>query len=150
MGWLTAVERRELKIQAGRFGKCGKMIIKPYSIPEEMKAAFLKVYLKFVKISICGCWEWQGRIHNGYPCFPEPGGNTKWAHRVSYALFNGPIKAQRHIDHKCRNRICVRPDHLIQTTPIENYQAIQRRKLRDIKKAQEAAGQLTIFNYMEK
>ena len=143
--WLTAQQRKEQKIQAGHFGKCGKMVIKPYSIPEEKRDAHLKVFLKFVRVSICGCWEWAGRFHNGYPCCPTPGGNTRWAHRVSYALFNGPIKAQRHVDHGCRNRKCVRPDHLEQMPPIENYLAIQRRKLRDIKKMREAAGQLTIF-----
>ena len=34
--WLTSVERREQKICAGTFGKCGKMIIKSYSIPTEV------------------------------------------------------------------------------------------------------------------
>ncbi len=148
MPWLTALEQREHKIVAGRFGKSGKMIIKPYSIPADTRSAHLKVLMKFIKISICGCWEWKGRIHNGYPCCPTPGGSTKWAHRVSYAVFNGPIAEQMHIDHKCRNRICVRPDHLLQKTPIENYQAIQRRRLRDIKKLQEKAGQQTIFSIL--
>ena len=143
--WLTAIQRKEQKIQAGNFGYCGKMIIKPYNIPSELREAHLRMFFNFVKVSICGCWEWQGRIHNGYPCCPTPGGNTKWAHRVSYALFNGPINEQRHVDHKCRNRICVRPDHLIQMTPIENYEAIHRRKRRDIKREQELKGQLTIF-----
>jgi len=148
MSWLTATQRREQKIAAGRFGKCGKMVIKPYSIPEEKRSQFIKTFFRFVQISICGCWEWQGRIHNGYPCVPTPGGSTKWAHRVSYALFNGPIEAQKHIDHKCRNRICVNPAHLQQVTPTENYLAIQRRKLRDIKKAREEAGQQTIFSVL--
>ena len=135
-------------IKAGKFGKSGKMVIKPYAIPEESRKAHLKIFFKFVRITICGCWEWQGRIHNGYPCCPTPGGSTKWAHRVSYALFNGPIEEQMHIDHKCRNRICVNPAHLLQKTQIENYEAISRRKLRDYRKAKEAAGQQTIWKYL--
>ena len=130
---------------AGKFGKSGKMIIKPYSIAEEDREAHLKIFLQYVVLSICGCWEWVGRIHNGYACCPTPKGGTKWAHRVSYALFNGPIEEQRHIDHKCRNRTCVNPAHLKQVHPFENYQAIQKRKNKDIRKAREKAGQLTLW-----
>jgi len=132
-------------IHAGKFGYSGKMIIKPYSIPEEDRPKYLVVFRKLVRVSICGCWEWQGRIHNGYACFPAPGGNTKWAHRVSYALFNGAIAEQMHIDHQCRNRKCVNPAHLKQMTPTENYDAIYRRKRRDEYAALEAAGQLRLF-----
>lgn len=146
--WLTAVERKEQKICAGKFGYSGKMIIKPYSIPPERRDSILKVFTSLVRISICGCWEWQGRIHNDYPCCPIPGGSTRWAHRVSYALFNGPIAEQMHVDHKCRNRKCVRPDHLEQMPPIENYKAIQRRRLRDIKRAREEAGQMNILSLL--
>ena len=140
---ITGQKIREIK--AGRFGKCGKMVIKPYSIPPEKREAHLRVFFRFVTISIEGCWTWQGRTHNGYASCPTPGGNTKWAHRVSYALFNGPIKEGMHIDHRCRNRKCVNPAHLVQVTPIENYQAIQRRKLRDEKRIKEENGQLTLF-----
>lgn len=146
MPWLTAQQRQQQTIAAGHFGRCGKMVIKPYSIPEELRQKILSTFLKYVTISICGCWEWKGRIYNGYPCCETPEG-TKWAHRVSYALFNGPIAPGMHIDHDCQNRICVRPDHLNQMTPIENYLMIQIRKLRKIKKAREAAGQKTILDW---
>jgi len=145
MPWLTAVQRQEEGIAAGKFGRCGKMVIKPYEIKDEHRERILQEFLMNIRLSICGCWEWQGRIHNGYACCYTPEG-TKWGHRVSYALFNGPIKEQMHIDHKCRNTTCVNPGHLIQVTPVENYLAIQRRRLRDIKRIQEERGQLTIFN----
>lgn len=123
------------------------MVIKPYEIPEEDKEKFLKVFRSLVIIDICGCWEWKGRTHNGYGCFPEPGGNTKWAHRVSYALFVGPISGGMHIDHTCRNRKCVRPDHLQQVTPTENYLAIYERKRKDVKELLESRGQLSIYDF---
>ena len=131
--------------KSGKFGKSGKMVIKPYSIPESERAKHLKVFFRFVTPSICGCWFWQGRIHNGYGCCATPGGNTKWAHRVSYALFNGAIKEGMHIDHDCRNPTCVNPAHLFQKTPTENYKAIYSRRWKDHRRLMEEKGQLTLW-----
>ena len=109
-----------------KFGE--KMVIEPFSIPEYMKESWLKSFYRWANISILGCWDWTGRIHNGYPCIWATGWNsTLWAHRVSYALFIGPIEEGMHIDHKCRNPICVRPSHLEQVTPSENYLRIYQR-----------------------
>lgn len=110
------------------FGDVGKMVIKPFSIPEDIKPKVLKSYLKFVDVTIDGCWEWKGRIHNGYPSGHFSGiKSSQWAHRVSYALFNGPIEGGNHVDHTCNNPICVRPDHLEQKTPTANYKEIGKR-----------------------
>lgn len=144
---LKPIPKPDGRIYSGKFGRCGKMVIKPYSIPDEYKDIQLKLFLRHVHISICDCWEWIGRIHNGYGvCYTTPKyDGSRWAHRVSYALFNGPIKKQMHIDHKCRNRACVNPTHLKQVTPQENFLAIQRRRLRDEKKLKEDNGQLTLW-----
>jgi len=104
--------------------------------------------MKHVKKSKDGCWEWQARIHNGYGVFSHVNGCSRWAHRVSYALFISPIKEGMHIDHKCRNRICVNPNHLKQVTPYENYKAIKRRKLREEKRLKEKMGQMTIWKFL--
>jgi len=143
---LTIIIKPKQGQKAGKFGYSGKMIINPFSIPKELNNEYKKIFLKFVKISICGCWEWLGRTHNGYPCCLTPGGSTKWAHRISYALFNGPIEKQMHIDHKCRNPLCVNPSHLQQLTPTQNYRLIQIRKLQDNKKLMEENGQMTLWN----
>jgi hypothetical protein len=47
-------------------------------------------------------------------------GKTVSAHRVAYELFVGPIPAGMQIDHLCRNRLCVRPEHLQLATVREN------------------------------
>lgn len=60
-----------------------------------------------------GCWVWTGYVDKktGYARFNYPG-RSILAHRTSYELFKGPIPDGLHIDHLCRNRRCVNPDHL--------------------------------------
>lgn len=55
-----------------------------------------------------GCWTWLG-AHNakGYAIYGRGG-----AHRVAYRLAKGPIPDGTEIDHLCRKRGCVNPDHL--------------------------------------
>jgi hypothetical protein len=71
-----------------------------------------------------GCWEWTGGVQSsGYGTFNVPetaGGGSRLAHRFSYELHVGPIPAGLEIDHLCRNRRCVRPDHLDAVTHREN------------------------------
>src|SRR5690554_7064866 len=45
---------------------------------------------------------------------------TLYGHRVMYESFVGPIPEGLHLDHLCRNRACVRPDHLEPVTNKEN------------------------------
>ena len=62
------------------------------------------------------CWIWTGRIeqhprHGGYGRFDYD--NRGWlAHRFAYEHAVGPIPDGCELDHKCRTRACVRPDHL--------------------------------------
>lgn len=58
------------------------------------------------------CWEWTGSVNwAGY-------GRTRRfnklcsAHRVAWEILIGPIPKGLVIDHLCRNRKCVNPDHL--------------------------------------
>lgn len=66
-----------------------------------------------------GCWEWLKPDANGYGKFRYQGG-PRWAHRVSYELFLGPIPAGLTLDHLCRNPRCINPDHLDPVTHREN------------------------------
>lgn len=66
------------------------------------------------------CWEWLLRPgKEGYAEFWHKGVSRK-AHRVSFELSNGPIPPGKVIDHKCRNKLCVNPDHLHAVTHKEN------------------------------
>lgn len=62
-----------------------------------------------------GHWLWTGSItKNGYGKIGEGGKRTGWllAHRVSWEIYRGPIPEGLTIDHLCRVRHCVNPDHL--------------------------------------
>jgi hypothetical protein len=59
------------------------------------------------------CWEWTTE---GYGHFWLNRRCLK-AHRVSYELFVEPIPEGFEIEHLCRNRACVRPDHLEAVPP---------------------------------
>lgn len=66
------------------------------------------------------CWQWTAYVHpEGYGRF-RVGQRVLQAHRWSYEYLVGPIPEGLEIDHLCRNRACVRPDHLEPVTTEEN------------------------------
>lgn len=69
------------------------------------------------------CWLWLGAQNGkGYGRFTLSGRNgwKRSAHRYAYELLVGPIAAGLDLDHLCRNRLCVNPEHLEPVTRREN------------------------------
>lgn len=69
------------------------------------------------------CWEWTASIVNGYGKFgrdPEHGYVVVGAHRWAWEHLVGPVPVGLDLDHLCRNRRCVNPDHLEPVTRGEN------------------------------
>ena len=76
-------------------------------------------------IPMTECWTWLGAKVGTRRASDEYGsvwfyGKTRKAHRVSYELSFDAIPEGMHIDHVCRNTLCVNPDHLCVVTPLEN------------------------------
>ena len=75
-----------------------------------------------------GCWIWNG--------YKLPGGYGRWtfrgkvhlAHRVTYFLIKGSWPKQT-LDHKCRNRACINPDHMDDVSQAINIRRGKKTKL---------------------
>ena len=70
-----------------------------------------------------GCWLWTASVTaDGYGHMGTTAGKVSSAHRISYQLYRGPIPPGETIDHLCRVRCCVNPDHLEVVSRRENIQ----------------------------
>jgi hypothetical protein len=67
------------------------------------------------------CWVWHGKKNKGgYGTLWRGTGRSALAHRASYEHFVGKIPDGKHMDHLCRRRDCVSPEHLEPVTNREN------------------------------
>lgn len=68
--------------------------------------------------SVTGCWEWLNYLgSDGYGQFSDKY-KTLVAHRFSYERLVGPIPEGLTLDHLCKNKKCVNPEHL---EPVTRY-----------------------------
>ena len=74
------------------------------------------------------CWVWLGSTANGYPRVTRDG-RTVGAHRLVYEETHGPIPDGLQLDHLCRVKLCVNPDHVEPVTCAENIHRGRATKL---------------------
>ena len=74
-----------------------------------------------------GCWQWTGSTSRlGYGNFWVEGKCEK-AHRAAYMHWVGPIPDGMIVRHKCDNRGCVNPEHLLIGTQQDNMNDMKAR-----------------------
>lgn len=77
------------------------------------------------------CWDWNGSVAgNRYGTISIQGKNYL-AHRVSYKIHKGQPDISLVIDHICRNRRCVNPEHLREVNHKTN--ALENSKKADLR-----------------
>ena len=59
-----------------------------------------------------GCWLWSAAVNQAGYAWYNVSGDPDRGHRVSYEALVGAIPDGLEIDHLCRVRCCVNPDHL--------------------------------------
>ena len=74
------------------------------------------------------CWLWTGaKTTAGYGSLGMGNRRTGYAHRYAYSILVGPVPDGLELDHLCRVRHCVRPDHLEPVTGFENKRRAHQR-----------------------
>lgn len=73
-----------------------------------------------LKIDKRGCWIWYGQKNeSGYGVYRRKG-----AHRAVYEEFIGTIPLGLELDHLCKQKNCVNPNHLEPVTRAENMSRV--------------------------
>lgn len=80
----------------------------------------MKKIVRSLSFTESGCWIWCGSLGRGGYGKVGHYGKTLLAHRFVYTELVGPIPRGLQLDHLCRTRACVNPDHLEPVTCREN------------------------------
>lgn len=72
-----------------------------------------------------GCWKWKGTLLKGYGIHTEKG-RRGYSHRVAWEMRYFKLPGDLCIDHLCRVKSCVNPDHLDVVTWAENGRQAQQ------------------------
>lgn len=77
------------------------------------------------------CWSWYGKVTAGGYATAYIDGYARRLHRYTWEVLRGEIPDRLEIDHLCRNRRCVNPDHLEPVTGVVNRERARNPLYRD-------------------
>ena len=81
----------------------------------------LKNYIEErITIDKNGCWIWKNKPHKFGYSYGSINKKSWRIHRLSYIVFKAKIPKNKVIDHLCRVRNCVNPEHLEAVSQKEN------------------------------
>ena len=66
------------------------------------------------------CWNWTASTNGRYGVIRTPDRGGQVAHRVMWEETVGLVPEGLELDHLCKNKLCVNPDHLEPVTRAEN------------------------------
>lgn len=119
----TRTDRGQVKGKPVRF-------IRGHTLAQNRRRDLTLADYKVVDTGYCSpCWLWRGApISTGYGVIVIDGAR-KLAHRASLEAEIGPIAHGLTVDHLCRVRLCINPQHLEVVTHAENCRRGARAKL---------------------
>jgi len=104
-------------------------INRAHALPKIEDLDLIKRLMNGLDVDEDGYWLWA-------KCKDEHGygkiwwnGKSQWVHRISYAVFCGPIPDDYTVDHGCYKRNCCNPKCLEAVTQSENSIRMRRRAL---------------------
>ena len=115
----SAVDTEQCSSGRLRQGRCEKHY-RRWKKRGDVSPPRLNTFARY-EVDANGCWLWTGpRWRNGYGKPSVEAHGTRLAHRAFYIEHRGPIRATLDLDHLCRVRHCVNPDHLQPVNRAEN------------------------------
>lgn len=108
---VTSGEENPQLVIMGIMGGCSALALTP---------AEARRFATKVRIDGNGCWIWTASLNSkGYACLGLR--KKRWlGHRLSYSVVHGPIPEGHDVDHLCRVKACVNPEHGEAVEPGEN------------------------------
>lgn len=80
----------------------------------------MKIEESYERIPFSGCWIWTRHVdYKGYGRIHRKNKENK-THRFFYEEVKGKIPPNMTLDHLCRVRCCINPDHMEVVSSIEN------------------------------
>lgn len=79
-----------------------------------------RIEQKYIPEPNSGCWLWTGALSTGGYGMIGTNKKVRYAHKLLFEEKFGPVPEGLELDHLCRVRGCVNPDHLEAVTRREN------------------------------